>query len=196
LPDLGEPPFSFPTRFDDAQKLMERGIRSFTSTSMGRLFDAAAALLGFTHGVSFEGQAAIWLEQQARRAANKDAYEFPFDRNELDFRQLLRSVVQDRSAGRSVQEIARAFQRGLARGAANAIVRLAQSHDTEVVVLSGGVFQNQLLLEDVSTELKESRLVIWTNREVPANDGGISLGQAALAAFGRCQTTTQGAAHA
>ena len=196
LPDLGAPPFSFPSRFDDAQQLMKRGVRSFTSTSMGRLFDAAAALLGFTHSVSFEGQAAIWLEQQARSAANQDAYEFPFDQKEIDFRPLLRNVVQDRSTRRSVQEIARAFQRGIARGVANAIVHLAEAQNIDKVVLSGGVFQNQLLLEDLNTELKGSALVIWTNREVPANDGGVSLGQAALAAFGRYQATPGEAAHA
>lgn len=196
LPDLSEPPFSFPSRFDDAQQLMKRGVRSFNSTSVGRLFDSAAALLGFTRRVSFEGQAATWLEQQARGRANEDAYEFVFDSNELDFRQLLRGVVKDRLNGRPIQEIARAFQRGVARGAAKAIVHLAQSHNADTVVLSGGVFQNQLLLEDLSTELKQSRLKIWTNREVPANDGGISLGQAALAAFGRCHTTPNGAADA
>ena len=76
-------------------KLIERGRAYFPTTSVGRLFDAAAALLGFVRESTFEGQAAIWLEQLARGASNLDAYPFPIDGRELDFRPLLQAVVLD-----------------------------------------------------------------------------------------------------
>ncbi len=196
LPELGAAPFSFPGRYDDARVLLRKGVRSFTTTSVGRLFDAAAALLGFTRGASFEGQAAMWLEQLARTAANTDTYSFPFDGGELDFRPLLRAVVDDRLRGRDAAEIARAFQRGVASGVAQAVARLCGHHSLDTAVLSGGVFQNELLLEDLHKILAATPLNVWTNHEVPPNDGGISLGQAALAAFGRFDSETRGASDA
>jgi hydrogenase maturation protein HypF len=185
LPDLSLPPFSFTGRYDDARALLQRGIRSFTTTSMGRLFDAAAALLGFTREVSFEGQAAMWLEQLARTATNTDAYGLPFDGVELDFRPLLRGVVTDRLRGRRPAEVARAFQLGIAQGLTAAVTLLCEANRTGTVVLSGGVFQNELLLEDLRTMLSSTPLTVWMNQQVPPNDGGISLGQAALGAFGQ-----------
>jgi len=181
LADLALPPFEFPDRFANSLQLLRQGVRVFRTTSMGRLFDAAAALAGFTRGVTFEGQAAIWLEQQARGAPLADPYPFPFDGRELDFRPLLRSLAQDRLDGRSVAEIARAFHAGIAQGLAEATAQLCEVHELETVVISGGVFQNQLLLEDFASRVSSERLEVWANRAVPPNDGGISLGQAALA---------------
>jgi hydrogenase maturation protein HypF len=196
LPNLTAVPFSFPQRFEDAQTLLRQGVRSFTSTSMGRLFDAAAALLGFTRVVSYEGQAAIWLEQLARRATNVDAYAFPFDGRELDFRLLLYGVAQDRGSGRAVAEIGRAFQRGVASGVADAITSICSARSLDTVVLSGGVFQNELLLCDLKDLLNGREIAVWTNHLVPTNDGGISLGQAVMAAFQNHAVNTEGAAHA
>jgi hydrogenase maturation protein HypF len=150
---------------------------------MGRLFDAAAALLGFVREATFEGQAAIWLEQLAKGASTTDAYQFPFTGHELDFRPLLERVIHDRTRGRSTHEIARAFQRGIAHGVYNSIRTVCEEHGICTVVLSGGVFQNELLLEDLKPLLEQEHLQVWTNHAVPPNDGGISLGQAALAAF-------------
>ena len=83
--------------------------------------------------------------------------------------------------GRSVAEIARAFHAGIAQGLAEATAQLCEVHELETVVISGGVFQNQLLLEDFASRVSSERLEVWANRAVPPNDGGISLGQAALA---------------
>lgn len=184
LPDLAAPPFYFPPRFSSALQLVRANVRSFKTTSAGRLFDAAAALAGYTRDVSFEGQAAMWLENLARQATTKDMYAFPFLHGELDFRPLLGAMIQDRFRGRDRNEIARAFHRGLAEGISTAAVSLCESQNVDTVVLSGGCFQNDLLLADLKVLLEVHRVRILTNQVVPSNDGGISLGQAALAAFG------------
>ena len=97
---------------------------------------------------------------------------------ELDARPLLTAVVEARRRGRDVAEIARAFHRGLAEGIQQGIMALAEKYGSGMVVLSGGVFQNELLLEDLKAFL--GSFAVWTNRDVPPNDGGISLGQAVL----------------
>jgi hydrogenase maturation protein HypF len=183
LRDLTAAPFDFGPRYQNAIQLMRREVRTFPTTSMGRLFDATAALLGFVRETTFEGQAAIWLEQLAKGVQTLDAYPFPFINNEFDFRPLLECVICDRMRGRSIREIARAFQRGIAQGLHTSIRAFCEERGTHTVVLSGGVFQNELLLEDLMPLLEEEQLRVWTNHAVPPNDGGISLGQAALAAF-------------
>jgi hydrogenase maturation protein HypF len=183
LPDISAPPFSFPSRYQTALQLTHKNVRTFRTTSVGRLFDTVAALLGFTRNITFEGQAAMWVEHIARDARETDCYAFPFVDGELDFRPLLQSAAADRLMGRGVEVIARAFQRGVAHGVAGAVKTLASKLEIDTVVLSGGVFQNELLLEDLKEDLQDTSLHVWTNRAVPANDGGISLGQAAFAAL-------------
>lgn len=199
LPDLCRAPFHFPPRFGDSVGLVRKNIRSFPTTSVGRLFDSAAALLGFTREVTFEGQAAIWLEQLARQSSAKGAYPFPFAGKELDFRPLLHAVIRDRLEGRDISEIAHAFQRGVVEGVRAALMTICGTYGLDTVALSGGVFQNELLLQDLQSLLSADGLHIWTNSVVPANDGGISLGQAALAAFrqfGPSRREEVGARHA
>jgi hydrogenase maturation protein HypF len=186
LPDMLVEPFAFPPeRYGGARQLVGKQIRTFATTSVGRLFDATASLLGFTREVSFEGQAAMWVEQLARNAPFTEPYCFPFTGSELDFRPLLLAVAKDRFRGRDVREIARSFQRGIAQGLCDALHVIARNHGLDTVVLSGGVFQNELLLKDLKLLLTNGSLEVWTNHAVPPNDGGISLGQAALAVFGR-----------
>jgi hydrogenase maturation protein HypF len=186
LPDLTAPPFNFPRRYEQARELIARNLRTFPTTSVGRLFDTVAALLGFTREITFEGQAAIWLEQLARRSPPVAALPLPFAAAELDYRPLLAAVVEARVRGREVAGIARAFHAGLAVGIRQAIAALAEEHGVDTVVLSGGVFQNELLLEELEPLTKQ--LTVWTHHEVPANDGGISLGQAALAVVGNTRS--------
>jgi len=183
LPDLAAVPFSFPERYKHALGLIRKDVRTFATTSIGRLFDATAALLGFTREVTFEGQAAMWLEQLAKSAPLAESYPLPLTGGELDFRPLLYSVIHDRLRGRNLAEIARAFHRGLSRGLCDALTTVCEVHNLNIVVLSGGVFQNELLLEELKSLLESNPIEIWTNHAVPPNDGGISLGQAAIAAF-------------
>lgn len=183
-PDLEAAPFHFPSRYRASLELLNKRIRTFATTSVGRLFDTAAALLGFTREIRFEGQAAMWLEHIAHAASDGEAYPFPLDGDDLDFRPLLHSVVYDRLRGRPEPDVARAFHLGLAGALCKAAVRLCEGHSIDVVVLSGGVFQNELLLQSVKSILDREAIHTWTNSAVPPNDGGISLGQAAIAALG------------
>jgi hydrogenase maturation protein HypF len=175
LDDLRAAPFSFPERYDAAIALARSGTRTFPTTSMGRLFDAVAALLGFMREMTFEGQAAMWLEQLARSGAG-DAYAFPLTDGKLDYEPLLRAVVRDRRAGRDRRDIAHAFHAAIASGCVAAVTTLAPELP---VVASGGVFQNALLTEMLWDAFGDR---LWLNRAVPPNDGGLALGQAALAA--------------
>jgi hydrogenase maturation protein HypF len=178
VPNLALPPFEMPKRFWHARRLVEKGVRCFRSTSMGRLFDAVAALVGFLRESTYEGQAAIWLEHQASRCAPQPAYPF----SGLDYRPLLRAILNDRIAGRSVLEIASAFHAAVGAAVVEQVLILAEQHRLRTVALSGGVFQNELLLDCIVARLKsDSDLRVVTNQAVPVNDGGICLGQAAMA---------------
>ncbi len=189
LPDLAGAPFGFTPHYEAARRLLRAGSRVFATTSAGRLFDTAAALVGFVRPVTFEGQAAIWLEHLARTSGAVTPYPFPGQFASLDWRPLLRAVVDDRVRGRDPAEIARAFHSGMAHGLRDAAVALCRSHGLGTVAASGGVFQNALLTDELTGLLEAEGLALWINHEVPPNDGGISLGQAALGALGPCTSS-------
>jgi len=181
--DFTRAPFHLGDRYRKACHIVESGTRVFATTSMGRLFDCVAALLGFTRAITFEGQAAIWLEQLARRSTASEVYAFPFDGRELDFRPLLRAVIDARLLAHDPCDIARGFHLGLVHGLSSALAVLADAHAVSTVVASGGVMQNELVRQELDARLAARSLTLWTNRAVPANDGGLSFGQAVLAAF-------------
>jgi len=185
ITDFSLGPFYFPPRYQNSLKLVQQNVRCFRTTSMGRIFDVAAALLGFTREISFEGQAAMWLEHLASNAVDCEPYPFPFAAGELDFRPMLQAVILDRLRGRDTREIARSFQQGVAEGLYRAATILCRDLQLDTVVLSGGVFQNELLMSDLRQLFQDGSLQVWTNHSVPPNDGGISLGQAAIAAIAR-----------
>lgn len=183
LPDLSEAPFNFPRRYFQAREMLQRKVRTFSTSSVGRLFDTVAALLGFTREVSYEGQAAIWLEQLARRAANAQPYVYQGAGLELDFRPVLKAIVLDRIMDRDPAAIAHAFHVWLASAINDIVRRLGAYAGVDTVCLSGGVFQNTLLLATTRRLLEDCGVEVLTPRMVPPNDGGISLGQACLACF-------------
>jgi hydrogenase maturation protein HypF len=180
LPDLSAAPFYFPRRFFDAAAMVRTNLRCFRSTSAGRLFDAVAALCGFTREATFEGQAAIWLEHQVRQSAPQIPYPYPG----LDHRPLLAAIIADRRAGRPIADISAAFHAALAEAIAEKVCKLVADHGVNTVALSGGVFQNELLLDSVFDQLEtDCGNRVLTNELVPVNDGGICVGQAAIAAL-------------
>lgn len=180
--DLLAAPFYFPRRYLASLQLVTRQIRTFETSSVGRLFDTVAALLGFTRDITFEGQAALWLEQIALKAPSCSPFPFPLRGDTLDYRPLLSAILTDRTHGRDPGEIARRFHAAVAHATWQAAEQLCEANSIDLVVFSGGVFQNQLLLAEIANCARQSGIEIWTNRTVPPNDGGISLGQAASVA--------------
>ena len=148
------------------------------SSGMGRLFDAVAAILGVRERVSYEGQAAIELEQLAGDV-EAQPYECRFDGGIIRGEDLVAAAHDDLAAGRPKEEIAAAFHEGVARAAAGACEVAAEPR---TVVLSGGSFQNMRLLEGTARRLAKWGFKVLRHRLVPPNDGGISYGQAAVAA--------------
>jgi hydrogenase maturation protein HypF len=144
------------------------------SSGMGRLFDAVAALLAIRERITYEGQAAIELEQLAGET-EADPYEWRFG----DGAALVRVAHDDLSAGRSRAEIAAAFHEGVAAGTAAVCAEIGEPR---TVVLSGGTFQNVRLLASTRLRLEAFGFRVLSHRLVPPNDGGISYGQAAVAA--------------
>ena len=147
---------------------------------MGRLFDAVAALCGLPQEISFEGQAAMALEFAADRA-EEDAYPMSVSDDEpavADWEPLIRAVLSDRAAGVPRGRIAGRFHNGLAEMA----LGIARRGGCSRVVLTGGCFQNTLLTERVRARLMQAGFIVYTHRLVPPGDGGIALGQIAVAA--------------
>jgi hydrogenase maturation protein HypF len=156
-----------------------------TTSSMGRLFDAVAAICGICPTVSYEGQAAIELEAAASRHYC-GVYELPVVDADgllvLDARALVRAVVADLDTGGSIGAVAARLHATVADATVRACLQVAQARGLDTVVLSGGVFQNRRLLEGASMALHLSGLRVLVPERLPVNDGGIAYGQAAVAA--------------
>ena len=147
---------------------------------MGRLFDAVSGLLTLRSSVNYEGQAAIELEGIAERVAS-DFYEFEIDGAEISAAPVVRKVVEDLLDAVPIGQISARFHLSVAHLILRVALRAREQRHLNRVALSGGVFQNLLLLERVTQLLRENHFEVFTHGRVPANDGGISLGQAAIA---------------
>lgn len=158
------------------------GLAAPVTTSMGRLFDAVAAICGLPLEVTYEGQAAVALEAVADGGA-RGAYDLPVDDAlVLDARPAVCAAAADVARGAPAATVAMRFHRGVAVATGAACAAAAARGGTELVVLSGGVFQNALLLDLVLDDLRRRGLRALVPERVPPNDGGISFGQAAVAA--------------
>ena len=165
--------------------LIRTGVASPVTTSMGRLFDAVSALCGLRQRVNFEGQAAVELEA-ACDPAERGSYPVGLDRGEptmvIDPRETIRAVAADLDAGAAPGAVASRFHTTMAAVTVEACSHAARARGTERVVLSGGVFQNRRLIEGVAAGLRSAGLRVLVPERLPVNDGGISYGQAAIAA--------------
>lgn len=167
-------------RWGPVLQMAARSINSPLCSSAGRLFDAAAALIGMRDAVNYEGQAAIELEQIADPRF-MGRYPCSISGGQINGADLISALAQDLSNGTPVPEAAAAFHNGLADVMVQAACEAAESESLNTVALSGGTFQNRLLVERVTSGLETAGLEVLTHRRVPANDGGISLGQAVIA---------------
>ena len=170
-------------QFKLVDTMLSRQIQTVPTSSCGRLFDAVAALVGRGSEVTFEGQAAIALEMAADAAVTR-RYEFNIGQEtpmEIDLRQTVASIVKDIQRGRRTAEISACFHNTLSAAIADVCYRIRKSDGLDRVCLSGGVFQNHFLLRLAVVELRRIGFEVFLHAVVPANDGGISLGQAAIA---------------
>jgi len=164
-------------------RMIERGINAPPSSSLGRLFDAVAAMIGVRDEAVYEGQAAIELETIV--VDDGQAYPFEFlegTPQQMDVRPTIRAICTDIQHGEPAGRIAGRFHRTVAEMLAQACERARDASHLDVVALSGGVFQNRRLTELLVTRLAQAGIRVLLNRRVPPNDGGLCLGQAAVAA--------------
>lgn len=165
--------------------MLERGINSPLTSSCGRLFDTVAALIGLRGRVSYEGQAAIELEALAEPSETEALYPFALEEGEeglmVDFRPMIRALVEDVAGGGHSSFMARRFHNTVAAAVGTVCGDIRAESGTDRVVLSGGVFQNKLLSEGVFALLSGRGFQVFTHRLVPPNDGGLALGQAIIA---------------
>jgi hydrogenase maturation protein HypF len=177
-------------------RMMEQGINSPLTSSCGRLFDAVAALVGIRRQVNYEAQAAIELEMAIGNSCDESAY--PFDLVPegqgwvMDTRSLFEALLRDIAGGVPVGDVSRRFHNGLVEVLAEVGSRLREQSGLERACLSGGTFQNVYLFERLCARLRKDGFQVFVHGEVPAGDGGLSLGQALVAARGFNQSRVSG----
>ncbi len=190
-----------PREFDNLNHMISSGLNSPWTSSVGRLFDAVSALLGICTVTSYEGQAACELEHLAARTRmdDQDPFEFQlremtncetgtgrdggnFGRIEVDCRLTMQRIVTELSRGKDRAEIATRFHATIARIIGDTCERIRVREGHNVVALSGGVFMNSLLRSMSVKLLRKSGFEVLCHHRVPPNDGGLSLGQALIAA--------------
>ena len=170
-------------RWDQVLSVARTGVNAPLTSSAGRLFDAVAALLGVRDAITYEGQAAIELEHVAD-PHERGSYPVPTSTDPVGRVQvgvLVRALVDDFTRGTTVPVVAARFHNALADVVLDVCRRVRDERNLVVVALSGGVFQNALLLSRCLDRLESDAFTVLTHRQVPPNDGGISLGQAAVA---------------
>jgi hydrogenase maturation protein HypF len=164
------------SQLSKVQMMLERGINTVPTTSIGRLFDAVASISGLAHQNRFEGQAAMLLENEIGALQTEEAY--PLSGG--DWAPLIEQVLKDTRKGMPVSRIAAKFHNALVSW----IVEVATKIGEKQIVLSGGVFQNRYLTERTAALLESRGYTVHTLHHVPPNDGGIALGQAIMAVGG------------
>jgi hydrogenase maturation protein HypF len=165
-------------------EMIAKNVNSPMTSSLGRLFDAVAAICEIREQVNFEGQAAMELEMAALEDTD-GVYDYGWDTDgvyRILTAPIIQGVVKDVCANRPVGEISSRFHRTLISLFTDLSVRIGKEQKLERVVLSGGVFQNTILLTGLSRSLAENGFQVFSHQQVPTNDGGISLGQAVVAA--------------
>jgi hydrogenase maturation protein HypF len=171
-------------KVDVVVKMIAREVNCPQTSSLGRLFDGVAAIIGLRHQVNFEGQAAMELEMLADDGA-QTVYNFEWDyRGGLRILPvpIIRAVVHDFQMGVSAARISARFHNTLIRLFTELCTHIRKERELNRVVLSGGCFQNSILLAGLIRQLQKNRFEVFAHEQVPCNDGGIALGQAVVAA--------------
>ena len=149
---------------------------------MGRLFDAAAALAGGRQSINYEAQGAIEFEVLADNA-ERGSYHFDGTQAQIRVRGGILSLLKDVQNNMPISIISSKFHNGIAQMVAEICIRLREERGVKIVALSGGVWQNIFLLTRTLDLLRQYNFDVLIHRQVPANDGGLALGQAAIMAY-------------
>jgi len=160
---------------------LERGLNTPQTSSLGRLFDAAAALAGVRQKVNYEAQAAIEFESALDRTES-GAYRFEVQNETLNARPAIAALLADIHSGASVPVLSARFHNGVAEMVRQTCGEIRRETGLKEIMLSGGVWQNMALLERAMRGLRADGFVVYIHRHIPANDGGLSLGQALVGA--------------
>jgi hydrogenase maturation protein HypF len=163
--------------------MVSQGLNSPLTSSMGRLFDAVAALSGVRADALYEGQAAIELEALADRSET-GSYHFALNGGSpivIDPEPVVRAILDDLAAGAGAPTVSARFHNAVIEATVAVAVRLAAEHRVRHVALSGGVFMNRILLAGVRTGIEAAGLTPLVHRDLPTNDGDVSFGQAVVA---------------
>jgi hydrogenase maturation protein HypF len=164
--------------------MVEKRINSPLTSSCGRLFDAVAAMAGGRQVIAYEAQAAVELMQDAGGRIGKEAFPCEIFREDgilrVSVRSLVRAVADAALGGMARQEISRRFHRTLVEVFCSLARAARKQEQINEVALSGGVFQNRLLFEEMAAALAASGFRVLAHREIPCNDACISLGQAVI----------------
>ena len=164
------------------RRQVERMTGCVLTTSMGRLFDAVASILGVRHRITYEAQAAIELEALAATGTDDGHLDFAIDADgQLDPAPVLRGLVDGLAAGIPPADLAAGFHGAVVRAIVATVDHIRERTGVTTVALTGGVFQNALLASATTRALTDAGVEVLTHRLVPANDGGLALGQAVVA---------------
>ncbi|MFO7870377.1 MAG: carbamoyltransferase HypF, partial [Kiritimatiellia bacterium] len=162
------------------QSMIEQKVNTPLTSSAGRLFDAVSAMLGLCDSISYEGQAAIRLQNAASNSGGR-VYSWKMENGVLDFGPMVREIARDAEAGADPGAVASGFHSTMAEGVSRMCREIADSLAIEDIALSGGVFQNELLLELLTDRLEKLGLRAHFHRFLPPNDACLSYGQAVAA---------------
>jgi len=160
------------------------GNRAFSplTSSAGRLFDAAGSLLGFAKNVSYEAEAAIYVEMLALKSRSEEFIPIPcnVENGLIEFNSsvLIEELYKRKTAGEEISDLAKIFHNSLIEGISGMAHGICLQNGIDQVVLGGGVFQNRIMLAGTEKKLASQGLRVFINRKIPANDAGISVGQA------------------
>lgn len=164
--------------------MIDKKINSPKTSSMGRLFDGVSAILGFTSTITFEGEAAINLENISTKK-NNESYEFEIKKYEekfiLDFNNIIKGIICDIDNKVNISIIAKKLHNTIIKSTIEMTLYIREKTNINTVVISGGVFQNEILFKGVVKGLEEYKFNVVTHKIIPCNDSGISLGQLIIA---------------
>lgn len=164
--------------------MIDNNINSPKTSSMGRLFDGVAALIGFSNKITFEGEAAIYLENISDDY-NSEVYGFKIkeiDNNFiLKFENIIENIIDDIYKNEDIKIISKRFHNTIIKSTVEMALKIREKTNINIIALSGGVFQNEILFKGVVEGLKKYEFQVLTHKNIPCNDSGISLGQLIIA---------------